>query len=161
MDYKKRCQWCGRPFIAHKMTTLYCSRLCIERAYKAKGKQKKKELVEDEQENKLPIVESVGDKPFLTPAETARLLGVSKATLYRYMAQGLIKALRTPARTIIRRSDIEKMFDTCPEYRKRSYRIKKVSDTITMKEIMAKYNITKKCALRRIVAMRSGCLGRA
>ena len=25
MEIKKRCQWCGEPFIAHKMTTLYCS----------------------------------------------------------------------------------------------------------------------------------------
>ena len=42
------------------------------------------------------------------------------------------------------------MFDTCHEYKKRSYHINKVSDTMTMKEIMEKYNITKKCAMRRI-----------
>lgn len=150
MEYKKRCQWCGKPFIAHKMTTLYCSKICIERAYKAKEKQKKIDAVEAEQSSQLPIVESVGNKPFLTPSEAAILLGLSKATLYRYLAQGLLKALQTPARTIIRRSDIERMFDTCHEYKKRSYHINKVSDTMTMKEIMEKYNITKKCAMRRI-----------
>ena len=150
MEYKKRCQWCGKPFIAHKMTTLYCSKICIERAYKAKEKQKKVDAVEAEQSSQLPIVESVGNKPFLTPSEAAILLGLSKATLYRYLAQGLLKALQTPARTIIRRSDIERMFDTCHEYKKRSYHINKVSDTMTMKEIMEKYNITKKCAMRRI-----------
>ena len=37
MEIKKRCQWCGEPFIAHKMTTLYCSTSCIDKAYKAKN----------------------------------------------------------------------------------------------------------------------------
>ena len=126
------------------MTTLYCSKSCIDKAYKAKERQKKQEEFDDEQKSNLPIVESIGNKPFLSPAEAALLLGISKASLYRYMAQGLLKVLRTPARTIIRRSDIEKMFDSSPEYRKRSYRVKKVSDTCTMKEIMEKYKITKK-----------------
>ena len=95
MDLKKRCQWCGKYFIAHKMTTLYCSSSCIDKAYKAKKKQQIKEQVEEEQQSKLPIVGSIGQKPFLSPQEAACLLGVSLPTIYRYMAQGLFKALRT------------------------------------------------------------------
>ena len=83
MDIQKRCQWCGKPFIAHKMTTLYCSTACIDKAYRAKKKQKLKEQVEDEQQVALPIVESIGDKPYLTPMEAAKLLGVGKTTIYR------------------------------------------------------------------------------
>ena len=106
MDIKKRCQWCGEPFIAHKMTTLYCSKLCIDRAYKAKEKEKIKEEKLNELSSTFPIVESIGQKPFMTPREAAKLLGIGKTTMYRYMAQGIIKVFRTPARTIVRRSDL-------------------------------------------------------
>ena len=49
MDFEKRCQWCGKSFIAHKMTTLYCSKSCTGKAYKAKQKKKMKEESEREQ----------------------------------------------------------------------------------------------------------------
>ena len=151
MDIQKRCQWCGKPFIAHKMTTLYCSTACIDKAYRAKKKQKLKEQVEDEQQITLPIVESIGDKPYLTPMEAAKLLGVGKTTIYRYMAQGQVKALRLPARTLVRRSDLEAMFENAPAYVKRNNRKHKIdSDSYTMKEICEKYEVTRKVAMRRI-----------
>ena len=151
MDLKKRCQWCGKYFIAHKMTTLYCSSSCIDKAYKAKKKQQIKEQVEEEQQSKLPIVGSIGQKPFLSPQEAACLLGVSLPTIYRYMAQGLFKALRTPARTIIRRNDLEAWFDNAPAYIKRNNRMHIIeAEAYTMKEICEKYKVTRKVAMRRI-----------
>lgn len=151
MEIKKRCQWCGEPFIAHKMTTLYCSTSCINKAYKAKKRWNLKEKIENEQQSSLPIVESVGDKPYLAPMEAARLLGVGKTTIYRYMSQGLFKVLRLPARTLIRRTDLEAMFDNAPAYVKRNNRKHKIdSDTYTMKEICDKYQVTRKVAMRRI-----------
>ncbi|MBQ3946156.1 MAG: helix-turn-helix domain-containing protein, partial [Alphaproteobacteria bacterium] len=151
MEIKKRCQWCGEPFIAHKMTTLYCSTSCINKAYKAKKRQNVSEKMEIEQQSQLPIVECIGHKPFLSPKEAACLLGVSIPTIYRYMAQGMFKALRTPAKTIIRWSDLEKWFDNAPAYVKRNNRKHKIdSDTYTMKEICEKYQVTRKVAMRRI-----------
>lgn len=151
MDIQKRCQWCGKPFIAHKMTTLYCSSSCIDKAYKAKKRQKLKEQIEDEQQITLPIVESLGDKPYLTPIEAAKLLGVGKTTIYRYMAQGQFKVLRLPARTLVRRIDLEAMFDNAPAYVKRNNRKHKIdSDSYTMKEICEKFQVTRKVAMRRI-----------
>ena len=151
MDIQKRCQWCGKPFIAHKMTTLYCSTACIDKAYRAKKKQKLKEQVEDEQQVTLPIVESIGHKPFISPKEAAALLGVSIPTIYRYMAQGMFKALRTPAKTIIRWSDLEAWFDNAPAYVKRNNRKHKIySGTYTMKEICDKFQVTRKVAMKRI-----------
>ena len=76
MEIEKRCQWCGKQFIAHKMTTLYCSSTCVNKAYKAKKRQMKKEEIESEQDSKLPTVESIGQKPFLSPKEAAYLLGI-------------------------------------------------------------------------------------
>lgn len=151
MDIQKRCQWCGKPFITHKMTTLYCSTACIGKAYRAKKKQKLKEQVDDEQQVKLPIVESFGHKPFISPKEAAALLGISVPTIYRYMAQGMFKALRTTAKTIIRWSDLEAWFDNAPAYVKRNNRKHKIdSDSYTMKEICEKFEVTRKVAMRRI-----------
>lgn len=133
------------------MTTLYCSTACIDKAYRAKKKLKMKEQIEDGQQVALPIVESIGDKPYLTPMEAAKLLGVGKTTIYRYMAQGLFKALRLPARTLVRRSDLEAMFDNAPAYVKRNNRKHKIdSDSYTMKEICDKIQVTRKVAIRRI-----------
>ncbi len=101
MEYKKRCQWCGEPFIAHKLTTLYCCKACWDKAYEAKRRQNKRDAQRLEVESARPVVESIETKEFLNPTEAAKLLGVSRASMYRYMEQGVFKVLRTPARTII------------------------------------------------------------
>ena len=87
----------------------------------------------------------------LSPKEAAYLLGISLPTIYRYMAKGMFKALRTPAKTIIRWSDLEAWFDNAPAYVKRNNRRHKIEhDSYTMKEICEKYQVTQKVAMRRI-----------
>ena len=151
MEYKKRCQWCGVPFIAHKLTTLYCCKACWDKAYEAKRRQNKREAQRLEVESAHPVVESIGTKEFLNPTEAARLLGVSRASMYRYMEQGVIKVLRTPARTIVRRSDIEALFDNPPAYIKRNNnKLNMLGETYSMLDITKKYNISKRVAESRI-----------
>ena len=151
MEYKKRCQWCGVPFIAHKLTTLYCCKACWDKAYEAKRRQNKREAQRLEVESARPVVESIGTKEFLNPTEAARLLGVSRASMYRYMEQGVIKVLRTPARTIVRRSDIEALFDNPPAYIKRNNnKLNMLGETYSMLDITKKYNISKRVAESRI-----------
>lgn len=151
MEYKKRCQWCGVPFIAHKLTTLYCCKACWDKAYEAKRRQSKREAQRLEVESARPVVESIGTKEFLNPTEAARLLGVSRASMYRYMEQGVIKVLRTPARTIVRRSDIEALFDNPPAYIKRNNnKLNMLGETYSMLDITKKYNISKRVAESRI-----------
>ena len=93
MEYKKRCQWCGVPFIAHKLTTLYCCKACWDKAYEAKRRQNKREAQRLEVESARPVVESIGTKEFLNPTEAARLLGVSRASMYRYKDETLLSML--------------------------------------------------------------------
>ena len=149
MDFEKRCQWCGKSFIAHKMTTLYCSKSCTGKAYKAKQKKKMKEESEREQQSSVPSLGCIGEKPYLTPYDVSILLEVSLATVYRYMAQGVIKAYKFKQRTRIRRIDLDAIFED-PTYKKRAYHKNKISEVYTMKEIMEKYQITKRTAMRRI-----------
>lgn len=40
MEIQKRCKYCGRSFIAHKMTTIYCSPSCNNKDYKRAIRQK-------------------------------------------------------------------------------------------------------------------------
>ena len=36
MEVKRICQWCGKPFMAKKTTTNYCSPQCSKRGYNMK-----------------------------------------------------------------------------------------------------------------------------
>ena len=150
MEVQRKCQWCGKPFIAHTMVTRFCSKSCTEKAYKdKKRKQKLQEYEARQNEQPMQEVGIVGGKPFLSPAEAATLLGISRATIYRHMATGIIRALQLRGRTIIRKSDIEKMFDNAPDYKKRSYGRKQTVLYYTTNEILEKYQIQKKTLYRR------------
>lgn len=109
-----------------------------------------KEQIDDGQQVALPIVKSIGEKPYLTPWKPQNCWELARL-LYRYMAQGHFKALRLQARTLVRRSDLEAMFDNAPAYVKRNNRKhKNDSDSYTMKEICDKFQVTRKVAMRRI-----------
>ena len=100
MEIQKRCKYCGRTFIAHKMTTIYCSPSCNNNDYKRAIRQKQIEEFMEEEKKKTPKVKILGDKEFLTPTEGATLLGLSRATFYRYMSNGTIKAVQLRGRTL-------------------------------------------------------------
>ncbi|MEM6515045.1 MAG: helix-turn-helix domain-containing protein [Bacteroidota bacterium] len=107
----KVCQHCGNEFIAKTTVTKYCGDGCAKRAYK---KRKREEKVQDV----APVVAQkqeynqaqLKDKDFLSIAETCELLGASRMTLYRQIKNGTINAAKIGRRTIIKRSEIEKLF---------------------------------------------------
>ena len=150
MEYEKRCQWCGKVFKAQKVTTRYCSHRCNERAYKQKLREQKAQHVEEQKASSLPTVGVIGDKPYLSPSEVALLLGVSRATVYRSLASGEIKGLQYKRKCIIRRADLEKLFDDAAPYQRRSYRFKTPRQDYTMAEITKKYDISRKVAKGRL-----------
>jgi len=152
MDIQKRCLWCGKTFIAHKMNTLYCSKSCIEKAYKAKKKKEAAEADANQGQEQLQSVKSIGDKLYLSPKDVAILLEVDLTTVYRYIQLGFFKALRFSGRTRIRRCDLEAAFENAPAYVKRNNRKHQLADgtTYTVKEIMEKFKISKKMVERRI-----------
>ena len=65
------------------MTTLYCSKSCVDKAYKAKKKEKIQEQIDDNNNSSIPKIDSIGDKPYPTPIDVSKLLDVSLATIYR------------------------------------------------------------------------------
>ena len=113
MEIQKRCKYCGRTFIAHKMNTIYCSPSCNNKDYKRAIRQKQvAEYYEAHPEDKKEAPKDVlQGKAFLTPREAAKLLGIGKSSVYRELASGLIKAVQMKGKTLIRRADIERLFD--------------------------------------------------
>ena len=102
MEIQKRCKYCGRSFIAHKMTTIYCSPSCNNKDYKRAIRQKQiADYCEAHPEDKEDTPKDVlHGKAFLTPREAAKLLGIGKSSVYRELASGLIKAVQMKGKTL-------------------------------------------------------------
>ena len=154
MEIQKRCKYCGGTFIAHKMNTIYCSPSCNNRDYKQKKREK--QISEYLAQNQItePVARntSLNEKNFLTPREAAKILGVGKSTVYRELSSGLIKAVQLKGKTLIRRKDIERIFDNPPEYKSRSVdpNLKKKREYYTMRQIEEKFKCSKKAIRTRI-----------
>lgn len=81
MEVRKICQWCGKPFIAQKTTTCYCSPQCSKRGYKHRIKERKMELrhIQEMQESRS----SLEKQEYFTFSQAARLMGVSSQYIYK------------------------------------------------------------------------------
>lgn len=145
MEVIKTCLWCGKQFIAYKITTKYCCHSCNSAAYKqAKRNEKMAEFVKEDRKKNIHEVKKIKDKPYLSPNEVSTLLGLSRASIYRYMASGDLKALQLKGKTIIRRSDVEKLFDDSSEYTKRGHMVNASFSNYTIDQIAGKYNLDRK-----------------
>ncbi|MFA8436778.1 MAG: helix-turn-helix transcriptional regulator [Marinifilaceae bacterium] len=111
MRIPKICQHCGTEFIAKTTTTKFCSHRCSQKAYKVRKRKEKVERVKVLDEQKVQFnLNQVEDKPFLSIQEACQLLGASRMTLYRQIKKGTFKVGKLGRRTIIQRSEIEKIF---------------------------------------------------
>ncbi|EOA54224.1 hypothetical protein HMPREF1214_04188 [Bacteroides sp. HPS0048] len=152
MNIIKHCKCCGVQFVAHRMATLYCSKACNAKATRVRKKKNlEKEYQELQDDIELSQETTAAPAEFLSPSQAAILLGVSRATIYRYALAGTIKAVQFRGLTIIRKSDIEKAFDNAPDYKKRPSFSKKKEDSeyYTTSEISEKYHIRRKAILAR------------
>ena len=81
MEVRKICQWCGKPLIAQKTTTCYCSPQCSKRVYKHRIKERKMELrhIQEMQESRS----SLEKQEYFTFSQAARLMGVCSQYIYK------------------------------------------------------------------------------
>jgi predicted DNA-binding transcriptional regulator AlpA len=76
--------------------------------------------------------------------EAAKLLGISRASIYRYMADNIIKVVQFKGKTLIRRKDIELLFENAVEYKKRVPLEKApITDFYTTAEVKEKFNVAE------------------
>ena len=141
IDIQKKCEWCGKLFIAHKTSTRCCSHRCANLAYKERTRQKR--VIEFQtMVNQQIEKEDCIDKDFFTPSEAAKYIGISRATFYRYLETNLIKSVQLKRKTIIRKRDIEALFDNASPYKKHLPRSKQsITDFYTTAEIKEKFGV--------------------
>lgn len=119
--YRKVCQFCGQTFTAYTAVTRYCSKPCADNARKAKLRQEKLNLVtKQEQDKSLELFDLKFQKAeVLSPSTAAVYMGLSRMTIYRYMRCGLIPCIQMPGKTLIKKSDLDKLFESAVPYTRR------------------------------------------
>ena len=83
IDIQKKCEWCGKLFIAHKTSTRCCSHRCANLAYKERIRQKRVSEFQTMVNQQIEKEDCI-DKDFLTPSEAAKYIGISRATSSTY-----------------------------------------------------------------------------
>lgn len=143
IEIKKRCRWCGAEFIARKTSTEYCSHRCSGLAYKERKRQARLDSYQQEYANQLSGRGEISRQEFLTPTQTAKLLGVCHVTIYNYINSGTIKVWKLKRKTLIRRADVDALFNTIEAS---SLSTDKLPTTITefytSKEIQEKFGVS-------------------
>lgn len=111
MAIQRICKHCNEEFTAKTTVTQYCSLRCAQRAYKVRKREEKKERSEKETLSiRLKPTTGIETKEILSVSEGAMLLGCSKRTVYRLIANGSLKAFNLGQRmTRIKRSEIDKL----------------------------------------------------
>jgi excisionase family DNA binding protein len=142
------CQHCGQDFTARTTVTQYCGDTCAKRAYKARQKAAKVEA-SNEQTKKMKHkqIEDLKAKEFLTIRDTAALISCSRQTVYNLIKSNILPAVNLSERkTIIRRSDIDKLFQlTRTELAEDASPIAlNPSECYTLKEVQRLYGISEK-----------------
>lgn len=114
---EKICLLCEQPFIARTTVTKYCSDKCSKRHYKQRKREEKikqathQKVISPTEEHSVNSFEIITKKDFLSIKESATLLGVSESTFYRLMKNKTVKSYKLGGRTIIKRSDIDNLFN--------------------------------------------------
>lgn len=142
MEVKRICQWCGKPFIAKKTTTNYCSHQCASQGYKHRMRERRLEL--RELQDLIEVKSKLDHQDYFTFAQAAQLMGVSRQYIYKLVKEDKLRASRISARmSIIRRADIELMLKTRPYERRRIKDDLDITEYYTAEQISEKYKVSQ------------------
>ena len=145
LKIKRICAWCGKEFIAQKTTTACCSKQCANALYKKRKRDEaiktNNQIVRKKIEEK-PI-ERIKDKPFLTITEAALYLGVTRPTVYSYIRRDELKVIRLGFKYLLKKEDIDKLFNTPTEFHTPTKEKAPITDFYTTAEVKEKYHINE------------------
>lgn len=150
------CQHCGNDFIAKTTVTQYCSDNCAKRAYKARQKKAKTQASNEETKaTRLKPIEELKAKEFLNISETCQLLGISRWTVWRAIKAGELVAVKIGRRTIIKRIDLDKLFEQnqplLEKQQEPPHNQVPIEDCFTMTEAQKVYGISEKALYEVVV----------
>ena len=139
MTKTRKCAHCGKVFATNSGMQKYCSEECATAAKEARKKRQRDFLRAVE-----PVME-LQQQEYLKFSKAAILLGCTRQYVYKLVEQGKLPASRLSTRmALIRRSDIERMFEANPYNRvlpcsKAKPTVGKKSKTSSPKEAKAEY----------------------
>lgn len=143
MEVKRICQWCGKPFIAQKTTTNYCSPQCSKRGYKHRMKERRMELIQSQE--LLEVKKILENQEYFTFSQAAKLMGVSRQYIYKLVKEDKLRASRISSRmSFIRRADIELLLKSKPYERVMSKVEFDIAEYYIAEEIAQKYKVAPK-----------------
>ena len=142
------CRYCGNDFTAKTTVTKFCSKSCASNFNKKMHRTVKiLESNAETQRIKNKPVEDLKAKEFLTITEACTLLSISRWTIWRVIKKGDMNAAKIGRRTLIRRLDIDKLFDNTQQ-KELEAEPEPVQpdqeDYYTMKEAQTIYGISEK-----------------
>ena len=138
MEVRKICQWCGKPFIAQKTTTCYCSHQCSNLGYKERIRERKRQLKRSQE--LLQPRQAAEGQDFFSFAQAAKLMGVTRQYIYKLVKESKLRASRISGKkSLIRRADIELMMKTKPYERVVPKEDFDISEYCTAEEIAEKF----------------------
>ena len=143
MEVTRICKWCGKPFIAKKTTTNYCSHQCSSQGYKHRMRERRIELREIQ--DLIEVKSKLDHQDYFTFAQAAKLMGVSRQYIYKLVKEDKLRASRLSSRmSIIRRADIELMLKVRPYERVRIKDELDITEYYTAEQIAEKYKVNEK-----------------
>ena len=109
MKPTRKCEFCGKPFVPRSGMQKYCSEECQAEAKRIR-KQRQKDLI-----NGIEPIVDLQCQEYLTFSKAAVLMGCTRQYVYKLVANGKLRVSRLSSRmAFVRKSDIEKMFESHP-----------------------------------------------
>lgn len=109
MKETRKCNFCGKEFVARSGMQRYCCEECQTRAKEARKKRQRDFM------NAVEPVIGLQCQEYLTFSKAAVLMGCSRQYVYKLVNEGKLKASRISSRmAFVRKADIEKMLEGNP-----------------------------------------------
>lgn len=144
------CEYCKEEFMARTTITRYCSHKCNSAHYKQRKK------VSVKKSKIIHSVDKLRTKEFLTVTQVSKLIGCSRQNIYKLIKKGKLKATNIlEKKTIIKRSEVDKLFDNHIEGVKEKEYVDDmlyfdIAECYMILEIQNKYGVSEK-ALYEII----------
>lgn len=136
---EKTCEWCGKQFTAQTTVTRFCSKRCAEHSYKERMRKQK---IQQANSAVPSNISAINEKDYLTVAETAQVLGMTRQGVYKLIYRGDLVAAKLSSRlTLIKRDSIDKMLDVSPYKKRESNEKKTINEFYTRADIREKYGV--------------------
>ena len=109
---KRVCEYCGAVFNAKTTVTRFCGISCNRKSGKERIRNMKIAGSEKQVREILTSSVSLVQAEFLTVQEASKLLSMNPRTVYSIIRSGKLRAVQlSPRKIIIRRTDIDKLFE--------------------------------------------------